>query len=102
MRDPIWIAAVAAVLVAGWFFVARLDVLIERSCGQREPEEAGLRVGVERGLDAGALRGMLGEVTLFTGTERELRRELAEGRLDAILLRSGEACGAVLLWRCAE
>ena len=102
MRDLIWIAAVAAVLVAGWFFMARLDGLIERSCGQREPEEAGLRLGVERGLDAGALCGMLGEVRLFTGTEQELRRELAEGRLDVILLRTGEACGAVLLWRGAE
>ena len=75
MRDLIWIAALAAVLAGVWFFMARLDELLKGSAPQ-EPEVAGLRLGVERGLDA--------------------------GRLDAIFLRSGQARGAVLLWRAGR
>ena len=75
MRDLIWIAALSAVLAGVWFFMARLDELLKGSAPQ-EPEAAGLRLGVERGLDA--------------------------GRLDAIFLRSGQARGAVLLWRAGR
>lgn len=101
MRDLIWIAALAAVLAGVWFFMARLDELLKGSAPQ-EPEAAGLRLGVERGLDADALRGLLGEARLYIGSEQELRRALDAGRLDAIFLRSGQARGAVLLWRAGR
>ena len=98
MRDLIWIAALAAALAGVWFFMARLDRLL-RDSAQPPEEEAGLRLGVERGLDAAALRSVLGEVRLEFGTEQELRLALAQGRLDAVFLRSGQAYGALLLWR---
>ena len=80
MRDLIWIAALAAALAGVWFFMARLDRLL-RDSAQPPEEEAGLRLGVERGLDAAALRSVLGEVRLEFGTEQELR--LAKLRREA-------------------
>lgn len=115
MLDLLLIVAMAAVFTFGWFLMRKLDdtlnMLRREEAALGASREHALRIGLSDPLVAGSLTGALAQhskahpkasVSLFSGTEAELLRNLNAHELDMVFLPENAPVPEMLLDHVAE